>query len=165
MKLPWRKAVVESVCADSFSLSGTAFSDLLTAVLARGIPFRFTARGMSMSPSIQDGDQITISPFAGLRKPKMGDITAVISPVTGKLLVHRIVRLSGDTCQIKGDNAPIPDGNFSTGSILGYVSHQERNHQSIPMQSATGNFLLALFSRIGLFSRIQSVICLLKFQH
>ena len=44
------------------SLSGEALIELMRAVLARGLPFRFAARGFSMAPFIRDGDVISVSP-------------------------------------------------------------------------------------------------------
>ena len=60
-------------------LSGQALLDLMRAVLAKGVPFRFCARGWSMAPFIRDGDVITVSP---LRQslPGVGEVVAFVRP-------------------------------------------------------------------------------------
>lgn len=150
MKRSWRKAVVER--GSSFVISGGAFRELMTAVLEKGKPFRFTARGMSMSPFIKDGDLLTVAPFSGERRPRLGDITAVVSVVTGRLLVHRIVRITSENCLIKGDNSPMSDGLFPIDSLLGFVSHLERDRCRTDIRPGMEHTLAAFFSRLGLLS-------------
>ncbi len=62
-------------------LSGPDLIELLQAVLDKGVPFRFRAKGFSMTPFIKDGDVITIFPLEGSR-PRLGDIVAFTHPVT-----------------------------------------------------------------------------------
>ena len=46
-------------------------AELMTAVLTRGVPFRFQASGVSMSPFIHDNDVITIAPAPTRIAPAM----------------------------------------------------------------------------------------------
>ena len=62
-------------------LSGRALVDLLSAVLNKGVPVRFQAKGFSMSPFIKNNDVVTISPWQGTR-PGLGDIIAFVHPET-----------------------------------------------------------------------------------
>jgi len=163
LKPSWRKAVVERGSGNGFVLSGAGFCELLTAALEKGKTFRFKAGGVSMSPFIKDGDFLTVAPFTGGRRPRLGDITAVKSRVTGNLLVHRIVRLDGNTCRIKADNMPVPDGLFPIDSLLGFVSHLERDQRRIHIHPGVGNTLVALFSRIGLIPIPLSIMKPLRF--
>jgi hypothetical protein len=72
------------------TISNRALSELLQAVLDKGMPFRFRAPGFSMSPFIRDGDVITISRLSG-DSPGQGTVVAFSQPKTGKLIVHRVV--------------------------------------------------------------------------
>lgn len=155
--------MVERATGSGFLLSGGAFRELMTAVLEKGKPFRFTARGMSMSPFIKDGDLLTVAPFNAQRRPRLGDIIAVANGVTGNLLVHRIVRLSGGTCRIKGDNTRVSDGLFPTNSLIGFITQLERNHSRINIRPGVANILVALLSRFGLIPLPLSVMKPLRF--
>lgn len=107
------------------SFSGDSFTELLRAVLAKGCPFRFRARGASMSPLIKDGDLVTIAPVSR-SGPRSGEIAAFVHPATGKVAVHRIVRRAEGRFVARGDNAGMEDGTFSADRILGVVTKVER---------------------------------------
>jgi len=119
------RAVLEVRKGKEISLSAESVLVLLRAVLERGVPFRFRAKGFSMSPFIRDGDIITIHPLAG-KKPGTGEVVAFLHPKTGKVAVHRIIRKSGDGFCLKGDNIPDMDGLVPRENILGFVKHIER---------------------------------------
>jgi signal peptidase I len=108
------------------SLSGNAVLALLSAVHEKGAGFRFRAPGISMYPTIRDGDIITLSPLNGI-KPVTGDIVGFRHPDTGKLIVHRIIKISSDSFLAKGDNSRDTDGVTPILNILGVVTSVERN--------------------------------------
>jgi len=112
------------------SLSGTAVIALLSAVHEKGADFRFRASGASMSPTIRNGDIITLSPPKRF-KPASGDILAFRHPETGKLIIHRAITVSSDTFLAKGDNSLDPDGHIPLSNILGVVTRVERNGFSL----------------------------------
>ena len=111
-------------------LSSQAVIDLLNAVLNKEADFRFKASGVSMYPTIRNGDIITISSLKGL-KLKPGDIVAFRHPTGEKLAVHRIISIGSDSCLIRGDNSPDPDGLVRESDILGLVTKVERNDHAI----------------------------------
>ncbi len=78
--------------AGDLPLPGEALAGLMAAVLGKGLPFRFEARGESMHPAIRHGDVVTVAPVAG-RAPRAGDVVAFIHPGTGGVRVHRILAL------------------------------------------------------------------------
>ncbi|MCL4532399.1 MAG: S24/S26 family peptidase, partial [Actinobacteria bacterium] len=86
------------------AISGVALAELMRAVLEKGAPFRFRARGWSMVPFILDGDVITVAPLPG-GLPRMGDVVAFVRRETGKVVVHRIIARRGDAWLTKGDNS------------------------------------------------------------
>ena len=101
MKFQGAKPGLFSIKSGEFSLSGPALIKLLRAVLERGAPFRFRARGFSMSPFIRNGDVITVSPLSAA-SPRIGDVAAFIHPRTRRLVVHRIIGKKGVSFFHKG---------------------------------------------------------------
>jgi hypothetical protein len=134
---------------DELSLSGPAFIELLRAVLGKGVPFRFQARGFSMSPFIKDGDLVTVSPLLG-SSPGLGDVVAFIQPGTRRLAIHRIIGKKGSSFFIKGDNTYQIDGLIPETNILGYVTRVERDGKKVSLGLGLERFFIALLARRGL---------------
>lgn len=134
------------------SLSGESLLGLLEAVLARGVPFRFRARGFSMSPLIKDGDVLTVAP-RGEARLRPGDTVAFINPLTGKPAVHRIIRREQEFVVVKGDNVAEPDGLVPERDVLGIVTSVERGRKKIRFGLGAEGRLIAFFSSHGLFGK------------
>jgi signal peptidase I len=128
------------------AMSGTAFAVLAAAVLEKGVPFRLTAPGHSMAPFIRDGDVITVSPG----RIRFGDVVAFVGPRSGKLTVHRVVRISPDGYLIKGDNASEPDGILPRTSLLGRVVGVEHSSRNMGHGLGIERVAIAFLSRRGL---------------
>jgi hypothetical protein len=107
-------------------LSAPVVMDLIEAVHEKGAPFRFQARGHSMTPAIRDGDTITLSPLGDLL-PGRGDVLAFRHPNQLQMLVHRVQRIRGNLFLIKGDNCSAADGWIPAENLLGFVTRVERN--------------------------------------
>lgn len=136
------------------ALSSSALVELMKEVLKRGLPFKFQARGWSMTPFIRDGDVITIIPYSH-DKPRLGEIAAFIHPESGKLAVHRIIGKNSLACLIRGDNVSgiINDGWIPKEKILGKVNQVERNGEKIWLGlRGPERYGIALFSRMGFLS-------------
>lgn len=129
-------------------LSGEALTDLMRTVLAKGKPFRFRARGFSMSPFIKDGDIVMVTPFAGT-SPRTGDIVAFLHPETGKVAVHRIIKGKSGLYSLKGDNSPEGDGDLAADRILGHVTCIDRDGKKIQLGRSQGGAVIAALSRSG----------------
>jgi hypothetical protein len=131
-------------------LSGQSLLELMQAVLARGAPFRFRARGWSMAPFIRDGDVITITPLKQTR-PGLGEVVAFIRPDVQKLVVHRIVARRGRTTLIQGDSvAECSDGLIPVEDLLGRVTRVERNGRRVLIGLGPERYLIAGLSRTRL---------------
>ena len=119
-----------AAAAGTLTLSGAAMREFLAAVLERGAPFRFTARGYSMHPFIRDADVITVSPLGG-RAPRVGEVVAFRSG-EDRLVVHRVVAAAADSRDaaagylIRGDNCAEADGCVPPEAVLGVVTRVER---------------------------------------
>jgi signal peptidase I len=130
-------------------MPNAAFAELMKAVLDKGAPFRFEAGGFSMSPFIRHGDIITVTPLP--LRFRRGDVVAFMSPETGKLTVHRVVRISPRRGYlIKGDNTPLPDGRVEQAAIIGRVICVEHCGKRLRLGLGPERALIALLSSIGL---------------
>jgi hypothetical protein len=135
------------VKAQELPLSGRALSELMRAVLARGVPFRFCARGWSMAPFVRDGDLITVSPFRRAR-PGVGDVVAFLRPGTGNVVVHRVVARRGRDWFIQGDGVPgHADGLVPPENLLGRVTRVERNGRTVWLGLGPERYAIAWLSR------------------
>jgi hypothetical protein len=137
------------------SLSGEGLRELLEAVLERKKPFRFQARGFSMSPSINDGDIVTVFPY-DRRCPQSGDIVAFLHPETEKLVIHRIVGKKRTSFLLKGDSTFEKDGLVPGSRILGLVKRVERRGRVTSLGSGSLRFLIAFLSRRNLLLPVLS---------
>jgi len=141
-----------SQTGDELSLSGPALAELLQAVLDRGLPFRFRARGCSMHPFIKDGDVITIAPYRD-RAPAVGDIVA-FQRSARHLVVHRIVAVAADAYIIQGDGLPTADDRVPRSQIIGYVVGAERNGHPVRLATGLPGRGVAILTRSGVFARV-----------
>lgn len=135
------------------SLSSPALIELMRGVLGKGAPFRFQARGFSMSPFIKDGDVITVETLPR-GAPRVGHIVAFRHPRSGRLVVHRVVGRKGDAYLIKGDASPEGDGLVPADNILALVTKVEREGQSVRLGIGPARLLIAFLTRSGLFLRL-----------
>ena len=150
------KPTVYTVEGGVLSLSGSALEAFLRDVLARGVPFRFSARGMSMDPFIRDGDAITIVPLASGR-PVEGDVVALCSPRDGRLIVHRVVAAGPAGFVVRGDANDDADGVVTRQEVLGQVSAVHRGDRRVVAGSGPERRLIALLSRFGLLRPLVDV--------
>jgi hypothetical protein len=134
-------------------LSGTALLELLQAVLARGAPFRFRAKGPSMFPFIRDGDVVTVAPLKGIRL-RRGDVVACVPPRRDTLVIHRVVARRGQSYLVKGDATSEADGLVQEADILGRVMSVERRGSEVRLGFGLERQLIAMLARSGLFVRV-----------
>jgi hypothetical protein len=130
-------------------LSGPALKELLASVLAKGLPFRFKARGFSMSPFIKDGDVLTVSPLDNVL-PRIGDVVIFIHPVNQNVVVHRVVAKRGNSYLVKGDNSPGLGTPLPRENVLGRLDRLERNGKRALLGLGPERLLIAFLTR-GVF--------------
>jgi len=138
-------------------LSGTALGLLIKDVIGKNRPFRFQARGFSMSPFIRDEDLITIFPCSD-RSPRLGDVVAYLQPESQKLIVHRIIGRKEDGFCTKGDSMDSPDGWIPWDKILGRVGRVERKGKPISLGMGPERAAVAILSRKSLLTRLSSLL-------
>ena len=115
---------------DELALSGRDLGALLEAVVSRGLPFRFRAKGSSMTPFIRDGDIVTVSPMKD-GPPRPGDVVAFARAGSQKLIVHRVVRRQEAGWLIKGDSCAVAEGPIPREQVLGRVTRVERGGRRV----------------------------------
>ncbi len=141
-----------------FSFTGEVRIELIRAVFAKGALFRFTAKGFSMSPFIQDNDVLTLSPLCR-SSISIGKAVACACPDQNKLVVHRVIGKKGNHYLIKGDNLPQPDCLMNKEHILGCVTAIKRNNKTVFLGLGLERVIIAFLSRSGI---LQLILWLLR---
>lgn len=137
--------------AQDLPLSGQALLELMQAVLSKDRPFRFCARGWSMTPFIRDGDVITVVPLQQTL-PRVGEVVAFMRPQGGNLVVHRVVARRAEAVLIQGDNQGANGLDYSDGiipqeNLLGRITRIERNGHAIWLGLGPERLAIAWLSR------------------
>jgi phage repressor protein C with HTH and peptisase S24 domain len=125
-------------------------------VLARGVPFRFEARGYSMAPFIRNGDVVTISPLRG-RRARFGDVVAFANSTDG-LVVHRVVARGPGRYEIRADNPGGADDIVPATSVFGAVTRVERFGHSVRLGLGPERTLVGVLVRLGLLQRLVAIL-------
>jgi len=122
----------------------------MRAVLAQGRPFRFCARGWSMSPFIKDGDLITVAPI----RPAacgIGEVVAFVMPANDRLVVHRIIGRHESRLLVHGDSLPRPTADLvNPADVIGRVARVERGRRRVWLGLGLERYAIAVLSRVGL---------------
>lgn len=143
-------------------ISGPGMAQLLRSVLARGVNFRFTASGSSMIPFIRSEDILLISPVAEAM-PAFGQVVAFEHPVSGNLVVHRLVGRRRAGCLLRGDNYAVRDlDTIPNEYILGVVASIERSGATTCLGLGIERIPIALLSRFSLLTPLLRVLSSVK---
>lgn len=126
--------------------------ECLRIVKNRNVTIRFRAFGHSMSPTIRNGDVLSISPID--RDVAKGDVVAFVHPRTGRIVVHRIVSKQGNKWAVRGDNALEEDDAIDRKHLLGRLSRIERGGRTVPFGIGPEKRLIALMIRSGAWRRL-----------
>jgi signal peptidase I len=104
--------------------NSTLFKTLSQDLLAGGLGFRFRARGMSMQPTIRDGEMIWVEPVC-IDEIRKRDIILFSQGPT--LRAHRVLKLNprGGLFHTRGDAGIDMDAPVHAGQILGRVVAKE----------------------------------------
>jgi hypothetical protein len=109
----------------------SAADALARDLLARGLPFRYVARGRSMWPAVRDGDHVTVAPLD--HSPRVGDV--VFAATGGFGLLHRVLWVRRDgAVLLKGDFKAGVDGWVASAAVRGRLSAVERAGRSVPVR-------------------------------
>ena len=143
---------VNSFNPEALYLSGDALLSLMEAVLEKGLPFRFRARGWSVAPFIKDGDVITVSPLKD-RQPGLGDVIAFTHPVKNQVIVHRVIGKEDAGLKIHGDSVEDnSDDIIPIENLLGQVTEVHRDGKKVWLGLGMEKTIIAWLSRVGLLT-------------
>jgi signal peptidase I len=132
------------------SLNGEACVDIIISALAKKVCLRLQVKGFSMSPFIQDGDIITLSPLPG-GSIGLGRSIAYIRPCDKKLVIHRLVRTYKGPPEIfftQGDSAAHPDSPITRIDMLAVVRKVERGGRTVLLGTGPECRAIAYASRL-----------------
>lgn len=163
MKLPrFEQPRLLVVKAPELPISGPALLALMRAVLDKGVPFRFCARGWSMQPFIRNGDVITVAPL-GTSLPGIGEVVAFFRPDDSRLIVHRVIARNSSSCTILGDNTQRHEAEqVPTSNVLGRVVRIEHRGQQVWLGLGLERYIIAWLSRQRLLSPLGSWLVSVK---
>jgi hypothetical protein len=116
--------------------SSKALGEMAECLLACGCLVRFRANGRSMHPTIRDGEALTLAPIRQ-NELRTGDI--VLSRQAGRLVAHRIVRLTKrrgapSSVLLRGDSAASCDSPVAPSAVLAQVISVERDGRAIDLR-------------------------------
>ena len=100
--------------------------DEIADLLARGRDVTITVRGGSMRPLLVDGrDRVT------LRRPqpggiRRGDVVLVRESGGGGVVLHRVVRRSGDSLVLQGDGNRVQTETAAVADVVGVCYYRSR---------------------------------------
>lgn len=100
-------------------LPGSELMPIICAALERGQHVSMQADGASMLPFIHSGDMIELEPLNG--SPRKADIV-LAKGSDGKFVVHRVVRVCGEECYLRGDAQDRRDGPIALKDLRGRVA-------------------------------------------
>jgi hypothetical protein len=80
---------------------------------------------------------------------RLGTNVAFLHPVTGHLLLHRVVCSRRGTLTLCGDNCREPDGTIRATDVLGVVACIERQGRRVTLGQGSERRLIAALSRLG----------------
>jgi hypothetical protein len=146
---------------EELSLRGCALIDLLEAALGRGSSIRLKAKGRSMSPFIQDGDVLRLSP-ADFNSLAVGDVVAFRFSGSDRIAIHRVTGKIDGRYLIRGDYCSESDGLIPGINILGQVSRVERWGKKISFGLGRERHFLAFLSGRDLLCPMLSVFDALR---
>ena len=116
-----------SSCPTAIPLSPSLHPDLparvIIELLRSGQNARFVARGASMWPAIPSRSRVEIEPCRAAQL-QLGEVAAFESE--GRVIVHRVTRVTAEGVCFQGDNCNRPDGHVPVSQVLGRMRALER---------------------------------------
>jgi len=132
---------------DQRTVNSDELANLIRDTVTKRKILSFNAPGSSMAPFIHSGDKIFVAPVAQV-SIRTGDVLAFVHPDTGRVLAHRVVRITGGHFFTKGDNIRGEgDGWISIAHVLGRVIRVQRNGNERRLGLGQERLLISLLSR------------------
>lgn len=123
---------------------------LVLDLLADGLSVEVLVTGGSMSPCIRGSDTVTLVPI-GNQRLRLGDVIAFTRP-GGRLVIHRVIALSGDRLRPRGDATARADAWITRQSLIGQVAEVSRRGRRARLGLGPEKWIIAWLSRAGLLT-------------
>jgi SOS-response transcriptional repressor LexA len=130
------------------AVSQSADPAVIRDILDRGAAVRIRVTGRSMRPILCPGDIVVVRPADEVAR---GDIVAVLD-THGRLIVHRITKIDGDTIVTQGDAVHLEDPPAARSAVIGRVEERMRDSGSTDFRSRRWQFAgrsIAMTRRVG----------------
>jgi hypothetical protein len=124
------------------------FDDVGLALLREGLAVRFRAAGLSMEPSIRDGDAITVVPVP-LDEVRRGDV--LLYRTGERLLALRVIGRAGGAerlFRVRGDAPGWEEERVPGSDVLGRVEAVEREGRPVALRGPFARRVSGLARRI-----------------
>ena len=134
---------------EELSLSVKDLYELMGSFLSEGHDCRLKIQctGASMTPFIRNKNIVTIKPLNNTQTLKNGDIVVAAVHDKKRIIIHRIIAITPQKYNLKGDNNKISDGWFHKKDILGIVEKIETTTGFGYTPKHWQNLIIALGSR------------------
>jgi hypothetical protein len=129
----------------SLQLSAPDAARLIQDAVGAGGELWVTGSGQSMHPTVRNADQVLIVPLD--RPARRQDV--VLVPYGPRLMLHRVVRVTRDTLQTRGDARPHNDPAVLIRDIVGRAVAVRRAERVTP---------LILTTRFGMFGLVRFLL-------
>lgn len=129
---------------------------MLQKVLSEGGTFPFYPRGSSMLPWIREGkDRVLLAPLPDeLKKNQI----VLYKRKNGAYVLHRIVKIQGDTYTMRGDHQYVNEPGISREQMLGVVSRICREDREYRTEQPLVRFQALLWTESAGLRRLLSRI-------
>ena len=126
----------------------TEFVELLDEALSQGKDFSFTPTGSSMLPML-DGVNDTVTLTRKPKKLKKYDVVLYKRRRDNALVLHRVIRVDGDSYTMSGDSQRYFDEDIPYGDVLAVMKSFTHNSKEISANS----FFYKIYSRYILIKK------------
>jgi Peptidase S24-like len=117
-------------------------------MVERGLAYWWRPRGLSMVPTIRDGDRVLIAPVPATSL-RLGDVVKFW--LEGELRLHRLIRRGsspdGPWLEFHGDRLTEPDSRVRPAAVIGIARAVEREGHLRRLDSLPAR--LAALARVG----------------
>ena len=131
----------------------TEFVELLDEALSQGKDFSFTPTGSSMLPML-DGVNDTVTLTRKPKKLKKYDVVLYKRRRDNALVLHRVIRVDGDSYTMSGDSQRYFDEDIPYGDVLAVMKSFTHNSKEISANS----FFYKIYSRYILIKKYMRIV-------
>lgn len=124
------------------SIHISRMADIIEEIVQSGASFEFSPHGISMRPSVADGDTVTLK--KACFPLKMFDI-ALYRRTNGSVVMHRVVGRLGKSYMMAGDAQKFVEYPVGADSIIGVVAKVTRCGKEV--KCLRSNAFVSLFFR------------------